>query len=151
MLIGIAPILGPELLATLRAMGHGDEIAIVDGNYPAQEHARRLIRADGHGVLDLLAAILPLFPLDTDAPAAILRASLGNDATRVAQIHHRIEALCGTLKPGFAVMPLSGDALYPRIRAAHTILATSDTALYGNVILRKGVIGAAAETNEGGG
>ena len=47
MLIGIPSILGPELLATLRAMGHGDEIALVDGNYPAQDHARRLVRADG--------------------------------------------------------------------------------------------------------
>ena len=50
MLMGIPSILGPELLFTLRAMGHGDEIALVDGNYPAQEHARRLIRADGHGL-----------------------------------------------------------------------------------------------------
>jgi len=143
MLIGISPLLGPDLLSALRAMGHGDEIAIVDGNYPAQEHARRLLRADGHGVLDLLAAILPLFPLDSDAPAAILRASLGNDPAQMAPVHHRIEALCGTLKPGFAVLPLAGEALYPRIRAAHTVVATSDTALYANVILRKGVIGAA--------
>lgn len=141
MLIGIDPILGPDLLATLRAMGHGDEIAIVDGNYPAQEHARRLIRADGHGVLALLGAILPLFPLDTDAPAAILRASLGNDPGQMGAIHHQIEALCGGLKSGFAVMPLSGDALYPRIRGAHTIIATSEPALFANVILRKGVIG----------
>ncbi|TIU02300.1 MAG: transporter, partial [Mesorhizobium sp.] len=48
MLIGIPVLLGPELLATLRAMGHGDEIALVDGNYPAKEQAHRLIRADGH-------------------------------------------------------------------------------------------------------
>ena len=52
MLIGIPPLLGPELLATLRAMGHGDELAIVDGNYPAEEHGRRLVRADGHGLID---------------------------------------------------------------------------------------------------
>ena len=48
MLIGIPPLLGPEFLATLRAMGHGDELAVVDGNYPAQEHGRRVLRADGH-------------------------------------------------------------------------------------------------------
>ena len=58
MLIGIPPLLGPDLLYTLRAMGHGDEIALVDGNYPAQEHARRLVRADGHGVLAVMEAIL---------------------------------------------------------------------------------------------
>ena len=64
MLIGIPSILGPELLSTLRAMGHGDEIAIVDGNYPALEHGRRLIRADGHGLIPIVDAILQLLPVD---------------------------------------------------------------------------------------
>jgi L-fucose mutarotase len=144
MLIGIPGLLGPELLATLRSMGHGDEIALVDANYPAQEHARRLVRADGHGMPALLGAILPLFPLDTDTPAAIFRACLHNDPAQMSPIHHQIETLCGSLKPGFAVEPLSGTALYPRIRAAHTIVATGELALYANVILRKGVIGEAA-------
>ncbi|TGU57688.1 transporter, partial [Mesorhizobium sp. M2D.F.Ca.ET.147.01.1.1] len=57
MLIGIPPLLGPQLLATLRAMGHGDEIAIVDGNYPAEEQARRLIRADGHLIIPVIDAV----------------------------------------------------------------------------------------------
>ena len=140
MLIGIPPILGPELLATLRSMGHGDEIALVDANYPAQEHARRLVRADGHGSLDLLRAILPLFPLDNDTPAAIFRASLNNDPEQMGPFHHELEALCGALKPGYAVQALAGADLYPRIRAAHTVVATSEMALYANVILRKGVI-----------
>jgi L-fucose mutarotase len=140
MLIGIPSILGPDLLATLRAMGHGDEIAIVDGNYPAQEHARRLVRADGHGLLSLLEAILTVLPLDDDVPAAIFRASLFNDPEQTGPIHHQIETLCSRLKPGYAVLAMTGDALYPRVRAAHTIVATSETALYANVILRKGVI-----------
>ena len=63
MLIGIPPLLGPEMLFTLRAMGHGDEIALVDGNYPAQAHAQRLIRADGHGVETVLRAILAVVAL----------------------------------------------------------------------------------------
>lgn len=140
MLIGIPSILGPELLSTLRSMGHGDEIALVDANYPAQEHARRLIRADGHGIVDMLRAILPLFPLDNDTPAAILRASLMNDPSLMGSVHHEIEAACGMLKPGYTVSALSGADLYPRIRAAHTIVATGEMALYANVILRKGVI-----------
>lgn len=140
MLIGISSVLGPELLFALRSMGHGDEIALVDANYPAQDHARRLVRADGHGIVRMLRAVLPLFPLDTDAPAAICRASLGNDPAQVGPIHHEIEAVCGALKPGFAVQALSGEVLYPRIRAAHTIVATGELALYANVILRKGVI-----------
>jgi len=140
MLIGLPAILGPDLLYTLRAMGHGDEIALVDGNYPAQEHARRLVRADGHGVLALLEAILTVLPLDRDTPAAILRASLNGDPAQRAPIHAAIEAVCHKCAPGFTVVALAGAELYPRIRAAHTIVATSEAQLYANVILRKGVI-----------
>jgi L-fucose mutarotase len=140
MLIGLPAVLGPDLLYTLRSMGHGDEIALVDGNYPAQDHARRLIRADGHGVIALLAAILHVLPLDQATPHAIFRASAENDPTKTDPIHLQIMECCHRLAPGFTPLALSGDALYPRIRAAHTIVATSEGALYANVILRKGVI-----------
>lgn len=138
MLIGIPPLLGPDLLFTLRAMGHGDEIALVDGNYPAEAHAQRLIRADGHGIEAVLAAILTVMPLDEDVPAPILRAALNNDPAQRAPFHDRIDAI-GAAR-GVRVQPLAGADLYPRIRAAHTIVATSESALFGNVILRKGVI-----------
>lgn len=141
MLIGIPPLLGPDFLATLRAMGHGDELAIVDGNYPALDHARRLVRADGHGVLAVVQAVLTVLPLDLAVPAALFRASLMNDPVQAAEIHRQIDALCARMAPGMTVVPLSGEALYPRIRAAHAIVATSETALFANVILRKGVIG----------
>lgn len=140
MLIGIPPILGPDLLHALRSMGHGDEIALVDGNYPAQEHARRLIRADGHALLPLLEAILAVMPLDRDVPAAIFRASMQGDPAKAAPVHDRIDAACRKLHPDLAVQPLSGDDLYPRIRAAQHVVATSEPQLYANVILRKGVI-----------
>ncbi|MFM7333215.1 MAG: RbsD/FucU family protein [Tabrizicola sp.] len=143
MLIGIPPLLGPEFLAVLRAMGHGDEIAIVDGNYPAVEHARRLVRADGHGVLAVTEAVLTVMPLDRAVPTALFRASLNNDPMQAADIHRQIDSLFARLVPGMTVVPLSGEALYPRIRAAHAIVATSETALFANVILRKGVIGPA--------
>ena len=140
MLIGIPPILGPELLFALRSMGHGDEIALVDGNYPAQEHARRLVRADGHGILALLSAVLQVMPLDRSVPAAAFRAALNNDASQSGPFHRELDATVARLAPGFSVTPLGGDDLYPRIRAAHTIVATTEGALYANVILRKGVI-----------
>jgi L-fucose mutarotase len=138
MLIGLPNILGPELLYTLRAMGHGDEIALVDGNYPAQEHARRLVRADGLGLLPLLEAILTVLPLDSDAPAAF-RAAPGNDPGRTSPFHKAVDALC--LEKGSTAIALPATELYPRIRAAHTIVATSESALFANVILRKGVVG----------
>lgn len=143
MLIGIPPLLGPDFLGVLRAMGHGDEIAIVDGNYPALDHARRLVRADGHGLLAVLQAVLTVMPLDQAVPAALFRASLNNDPAQAGDIHRQIDALFARMAPGMTVVPLAGEALYPRIRGAHAIVATSETALFANVILRKGVIGPA--------
>ncbi len=139
MLIGLPSLLGPDLLFSLRSMGHGDEIAVVDGNYPAQDHARRLVRADGHGVMAVLEAILLVLPLDNDERfGGVFRAGLNNSAGLSGPIHARIDALCNA--HGHQVTPLDGAALYPRIRAAHSIVATSETALFANVILRKGVI-----------
>ncbi len=138
MLLGLPPILGPELLFTLRSMGHGDEIALVDGNYPAQDHARRLVRADGHGIAALLAAILQVLPIDADVPPGVFRAALHNDPAQSGPIHARIDAICA--RHGHTARPLAGADLYPRIRAAHTIVATSEAALFANVLLRKGVI-----------
>jgi L-fucose mutarotase len=140
MLIGLPSLLGPDLLYALRSMGHGDEIAIVDGNYPAQDHARRLVRADGHGVIAVLDAVLRVLPLDRATPFALFRASLDNTPPGSGAIHRQIEQTCARHHPGFAVRPLSGDDLYPRIRAAHTVVATSEAEPYANVILRKGVI-----------
>jgi L-fucose mutarotase len=141
MLIGIPSLLGPELLAALRAMGHGDEIAIVDGNYPAQEHARRLVRADGHGLLAVTEAILTVLPIDRAVPQAIFRASKNNDPAQTGRIHDDIAALCARFAPDLRVTALNGDSLYARVRAAHTVVATSEMALFANLILRKGVIG----------
>ncbi|MCU0800420.1 MAG: transporter [Rhodobacteraceae bacterium] len=142
MLLGLPPILGPDLLFALRAMGHGDEIALVDGNYPAQDHARRLVRADGHGVLVMLEAILQVLPIDRDMPPGIFRAAQNNDRNQTGAIHAEIDALCGRF--GHMTEALDGAVLYPRIRSAHTIVATSEMALFANVILRKGVIAAPA-------
>ena len=109
MLIGIPAILGPDLLFTLRSMGHGDEIALVDGNYPAQDHARRLVRADGHGILPLLEAILQVMPLD--GPQAAFRAALNNDARQSGPFHLAVDATVARLAPGFTVTALDGAAL----------------------------------------
>lgn len=146
MLIGIPPLLGPELLASLRAMGHGDEIAIVDGNYPAQDHARRLVRSDGHGLVAVAEAILTVLPIDRAVPQAIFRSAMNNDPAQSARIHQEIDAICGKYAPDVVVTALTGDALYPRIRAAHTVVATSEMALFANLILRKGVIGTGDRT-----
>ncbi|MBX3568936.1 MAG: transporter [Rhizobiaceae bacterium] len=140
MLIGIPPILSPEMLFTLRSMGHGDEIALVDANYPALEHARRLVRADGHGLVPLLDAILQVTPVDDFVPQALFRATVGRNPDLLDPVHEDIVAVCARRAPGIAVTPLVGDAFYGRVKAAHAVVATSEARLYGNVIVRKGVI-----------
>ena len=75
MLKGISPILSPELLKILMEMGHGDELCIGDGNFPAASIAQRLVRLDGHGVTEILDAILALFPLDTRRSSGSTRAT----------------------------------------------------------------------------
>jgi L-fucose mutarotase len=140
MLIGIPAIIGPELLSTLSAMGHGDEIALVDGNYPALEHARRLIRADGHGVIQILDAILQLLPVDDFVPEALFRATVKGDPDKLDPVHREMIAVCKKRAPGHGLVPLVGDAFYDRVKSAHAIVATSEPRLYGNIIIRKGVI-----------
>ncbi|RVI33715.1 RbsD/FucU family protein [Sinorhizobium meliloti] len=140
MLKGISPILSPELLSTLRAMGHGDEIALVDGNYPGLEHARRLIRLDGHPLVPVLDAVLSILPIDDFVPEAIFRATVKQDRDALDPVHRDIIACCRKHEPAQPVVPLLGADFYQRVKAAHAVVQTSEPRLYGNVILRRGVI-----------
>ncbi|CAG0989587.1 MAG: transporter [Rhizobiaceae bacterium] len=140
MLIGVPPLLGPDFLSVLRGMGHGDEIAIVDGNYPAAEHARRLVRADGLYLPAVLDAMLQVLPVDDFVPHALFRSTVGGDPDALNRVHEEMLAICARRAPGFAVVPLVGEAFYGRVRAAHAVVATSEPRLYANFIVRKGVI-----------
>ncbi|MCQ8871200.1 transporter [Mesorhizobium sp. LMG17149] len=140
MLIGIPALLGPELLAILRGMGHGDEIALVDGNYPAEQQATRLVRADGHPLIPVLDAILSVLPVDDAVPEALFRASVKGDPSLADPVHQEIEAICAKRAPGRKVVALAGADFYARVKSAHAIVATSEPRLYANIIIRKGVI-----------
>jgi L-fucose mutarotase len=135
MLIGISPLLGPDLLHTLRSMGHGDEIALVDGNYPAVEHGRRLVRADGMALIPMLRAILQVLPVE-----AAFRSAQNNTPPQSAPIHEVIDATCAASGQAFKVTQLTGEALYPRVRNAYALVATSEPALFANIILRKAAL-----------
>ncbi|MEE2775112.1 MAG: RbsD/FucU domain-containing protein [Pseudomonadota bacterium] len=137
MLNKISPILGPEMLATLRMMGHGDQIAIVDGNYPAAAHSERLIRADGLSLIPILDGILDILPIET-ASDSIVRAVNAESPGEADPIHQDVEAICS--KYGYDVTPLSPEPFYERVRSAFAVIATSEPALYANVILTKGVV-----------
>ncbi len=140
MLKGINPILGPELLKILRAMGHGDEIAIVDGNYPADTDAKRLVRMDGLGATEILDAILSVMPLDEMVPEACWRPAALLDTSRVEPIFAEFEAIVARHEPKQKVHVLVGPDFYNRVKAAYALIATTESRLYGNIILKKGVI-----------
>jgi L-fucose mutarotase len=138
MLKGINPLVGPDLLSVSRAMGHGDEIAIVDANYPAEAHAERCLRADGHSVTIMLEALLSVLPLDRLVAAAAFRPVPPDAAGH--KVHREFDAIVAKYEPGLPVVPLSGDAFYERVKSAYAIIATGERRFYGNIILRKGVI-----------
>jgi L-fucose mutarotase len=148
MLKGVPPILSPELLKVLAEMGHGDELVIGDGNFPAASMARRLLRADGHGVPELLDAILQFFPLDSfvERPAALMAVvkKSGRPAKQPAvepPIWERYRQIIRRHEPGFKDFEMvERFAFYDRARQAYAVLSTGEGALYANIILKKGVI-----------
>ncbi len=141
MLKGIPNILSPELLKILMEMGHGDEIVIVDGNYPAASHARRLVRLDGHGVPEILEAVIKFFPLDTfvQKPVFLMAKVPGSDvATPIWDVFKEIISKENPKAAGVGFE--ERFAFYERAKKAYAIVATGESALYANIILRKGVI-----------
>lgn len=139
MLKGIPNIISPELLKILDEMGHGDEIVIGDGNFPAASNAKRLIRLDGHNVPEILEAILKLMPLDTyvDSSVMLMQTSKG-DPTPV--IWAKYEELVKKSGNKTEMSQIERFAFYDRAKEAYAIIATSESALYANVILKKGVV-----------
>ena len=140
MLKGLDPLLSPDLLRCLRAMGHGDEIAIVDGNYPAEEHAKRLVRLDGHGAPRILEAILSVMPVDDMVPEAVWRPAAYLDAARMEPVFEDFIAVLAKYEPKQKIVPLTGADFYNKVKACFAVVASSEARLYGNIVVRKGVI-----------
>ncbi len=140
MLKNIPSIISPELLKILHEMGHSDEIVIGDGNFPAASNAKRLVRADGHGVPELLDAILQLFPLDTyvEAPVMLMQVTPGDDVDPVIWKEYR--KIVDKHQDDVNFEEIERFAFYERARNAYAIVATGESALYANVILKKGVV-----------
>ncbi|MBS4195580.1 RbsD/FucU family protein [Lederbergia citri] len=138
MLKGIPSILSPDLLKTLMEMGHGDEIVLADGNFPsASSNARRLIRCDGHGIPELLKAILQFLPLDAyvERPVALMKVVPGDPYE--PKIWKEYETIIEVTK---SFEYVERFAFYERAKNAYAIVATGEKELYANIILKKGVI-----------
>ena len=141
MLKNIPKILSPELLKTLMEMGHGDEIVIADGNFPAETFGKRVIRCDGHGVPELLDAIMQLFPLDTytEKPVMLMEVVPGDPV--VPTIWEDYKNIINKYEPeNCKIEMIERFAFYERAKTAFAVVATGEEAIYANIILKKGVV-----------
>jgi len=141
MLKGIPGILSPDLLKVIMEMGHGDEIVIADGNFPSASIAQRLVRCDGHGTVPVLEAVLKLFPLDTyvDRAVALMAVTPGDKVQPVIWEQYR-RSVIASGEPFRDFEYVERFAFYERARKAYAVIATGESALYANIILKKGVI-----------
>ncbi len=141
MLKGIPSIITPELLKILMEMGHGDELVISDGNFPAASIAQRLVRCDGHGIPEILDAVLKFYPLDpyVEAPVQLMQVVQGDPVeTPIWDVYKEIvkkhEATSNKVEN------IERFAFYERAKKAYAVVATGEKALYANIILKKGVV-----------
>ncbi len=144
MLKGIPAILSPELLKVLCEMGHSDRLVISDGNFPAETMGKNavVVRADGHGVPELLDAILQLFPLDSyvEHPVNLMEVMPGDPVeTPVWDTYKEIVSKHDS-RGASAVGCIERFKFYDEAKTCYAIIATGETALYANIMLQKGVV-----------
>ncbi|WP_136661267.1 RbsD/FucU domain-containing protein [Nitratireductor sp. XY-223] len=141
MLRGLNPILSPDLLYILRAMGHGDDIVIADANFPAESMGQKVVRLDGLSATDVAEAVLSVMPLDSfvDDPAITMQVVDDPQATPpvVEAFQNIIEVTADSPVP---IKSIERFAFYDRAKAAFAIVQTGEGRHYGNIILKKGVI-----------
>lgn len=142
MLRNISPILSPDVLWTLRAMGHGDDLVIADANFPATALGARCHRIDGLPATDVLEAVLAVLPLDSFVPdpAVVMQVVDDSDATPLVVSTFQ-DITTATADNPATLGKLERFAFYERAKSAFAIIQTGETRLYGNIILKKGVIG----------
>ncbi len=142
MLRNIDPLLSPALLHALRAMGHGDEIVIADANFPGTSTGPECIRADGSTASEMLRAILSVLPLDSFVPDPALTMQVVGDPDAIPEAVADFQRIIDdTADNPTQIQTLERFAFYDRAANAFTIVQTGERRLYGNIILKKGVIG----------
>ena len=119
-------------------MGHGDELVIGDGNFPGQSVNERCVRCDGHGVPELLEALLKLYPLDIYEKPVYLMAKTPGDPVETPIWDTYAELI----KPYTDERPVEIErfAFYERAKKAYAVVMTGESALYANIIIKKGVV-----------
>lgn len=141
MLRSIDPIISPDLLFALAEMGHGDDIVIADANFPAASMGARVIRAEGSSATDMLRAVLSLLPLDTFVSDPAVTMQVVGDASAVPEVITEFQQIINdTADAPAALSSVERFAFYERAKSAFAVIQTGERRLYGNVILKKGVI-----------
>ena len=140
MLKGVHPLLGPDLLHALQSMGHGDDIVIADANFPSGTMGPRVIRADGVSATAMAEAILTHMPLDTFVPEAAWRMEVVGDPHAEPEVCTEFQAIVAKRAGDFRIVPVERFAFYEMARKAAYIVATTEFRLYGNLVLKKGVV-----------
>ena len=146
MLYKINPILSPEILKVLRAMGHGDTLVIADANFPAHSSGVKTIRLDGVSATDVLTAVLDILPLDTFVDTPLYSMQVVDKPDEMPEIVNEFQAIASdaTKQHGQAdvrIKPLERFNFYDVAKNAYCVIQTGETRLYGNIIVQKGVIG----------
>lgn len=141
MLIGIDPVLTPDLLRHLRAMGHGDELVIADANFPAESCTKRVERLAGVSATEALSAILSIMPLDTyvDAPARSMQ--VVGDPEAIPDIVQEFQIIINDVADNpCEIKGVERHAFYRETEKTYCVIQTAETRFYGNLILSKGVV-----------
>jgi L-fucose mutarotase len=144
MLKGIPKILSPELLKILCEMGHSDTLVLADGNFPSESIGKnaKVVRCDGHGIPALLEAILKLFPLDSyvEHPVHLMEVMPGDPVKTPIWDTYKAIIAAQDARGSACIGTYERFAFYEKAKEAYCVIATGETALYGNLILQKGVV-----------
>jgi L-fucose mutarotase len=135
----IHPLISPELLHALASMGHGDEVAIVDANFPATTLAKRLVIVPGASTPALLEAILTLLPTDTFVPEPGWTMEIVGDPTGTLPVIEEMKQAVAK-HDDRPLATLERHAFYAHTKDAFVVVQSGETRKYGNIILKKGVI-----------
>ena len=139
MLKNIPKILSPELLKTLCEMGHGDEIVIADANFPSENFGKRVIRADGISGTNMLEAVLSVFPLDTysDLNMILMRLMKCDEGRINPKIWDEYKTIAQSADENARIGNIDRFEFYERAKTAYAVIATGESAVYANIILKK--------------
>ena len=141
MLKNIPSILTPDLLKILMEMGHSDELVIADGNFPRNAHPERVVRLDGHGIPEILDAILRFLPLDSYVEHPTILMAVMDGDPYVPEIWEEYRRIAAKYEPdGAREEAIDRFAFYERARKAYAVVTTGEIALYAKKKKKKGVV-----------